>query len=175
MKKILSLKTHDCHILLHRLLPIVVQAFLSKNVHTVVTELCCFFRDLCTRRIWITDLDRLQADIISILYKLKRIFPSRLFDVMAHLAVHMPCEIKVTDLVNYSWMYPIERSLCTMKQFVPKQSTTQWVYCRTICDDWIRDFLFEVSKWDWNLIYPSEQNDDNILDDEVLGEFEVFV
>ena len=35
-EKISGLKTHDCHILLHRLLPIDIRSFLSKNVYTVI-------------------------------------------------------------------------------------------------------------------------------------------
>ena len=37
---------------------------------------------------------------------------------MIHLAVHLPYETKVIGSINYSSMYPIERSLHTLKQFV---------------------------------------------------------
>ena len=94
-RKISGLKTYDCHILLHWLLPIDVRTYLPKNVSTAVTELCRFFHDLCTRMIQINDLDRLQSDIIIILCKLKRIFSPALFDIMIHLAVYLPYEIKV--------------------------------------------------------------------------------
>ncbi|KAL0540132.1 hypothetical protein IC582_024362 [Cucumis melo] len=117
-EKISGLKTHDCHVLLHRLLPIGIRAFLLKNVYTAITELCNFFRDLCTRTIRVSDLDRLQADIIIILCKLERIFPPTFFSVMVKLSVHLPYETKITGPVSYSWMYPIERSLRTLKQYV---------------------------------------------------------
>ena len=60
--KISSLKIHDCHVLLHQLLPIGVRAYLSKNVYTAVTKLCSFFGDLYARMIRVSDLDILQAD-----------------------------------------------------------------------------------------------------------------
>ena len=88
--KISGLKTHDCHVLLHRLLPIGMRVFLSKNVYTAITELCNFFRDLCARTIRVSDLDRLQADIIIILCKLERIFSPTFFNVMVHLVIHLP-------------------------------------------------------------------------------------
>ncbi|KAL0554972.1 hypothetical protein IC582_008903 [Cucumis melo] len=116
--KISGLKTHDCHVLLYRLLPIGIRAFLPKNVYTAITESCNFFRDLCARTIRVSDLDRLQADIIIILCKLERIFLLAFFSVMVHLAVHLPYETKITGPVSYSWMYPIERGLRTLKQYV---------------------------------------------------------
>ncbi|KAL0559454.1 hypothetical protein IC582_004065 [Cucumis melo] len=100
--KISGLKMHDCHVLLHRLLPIGIRAFLPKNVYTAITELCNFFRDLCARTIRVSDLDRLQTYIIIILCKLERIFPPAFFSVMVHLAVHLPYEMKITGLVSYS-------------------------------------------------------------------------
>ncbi|KAA0043375.1 zinc finger BED domain-containing protein DAYSLEEPER-like [Cucumis melo var. makuwa] len=39
-------------------------------------------------------------------------------NIVVHLAVHLPYEAKVAGLINYSWMYLIERSLCTLKHYV---------------------------------------------------------
>ena len=41
--KILDLKTNDCHVFLHELLLIGVREYVTKNVSSVVTELCGFF------------------------------------------------------------------------------------------------------------------------------------
>ncbi|CAN0918288.1 hypothetical protein LINGRAHAP2_LOCUS30783 [Linum grandiflorum] len=46
------------------------------------------------------------------------IFPPAFFDVMVHLAVHLPQEAKIGGPVQYQWMYPIERFLGTQKGFV---------------------------------------------------------
>ena len=88
--KISSLKTHDCHILLHQHLPIGVQAYLPKNVYTTDTELCSFFCDLYTRTISVSYFDQLKANVIIILCKLEKIFPHAFLSVMVHLAVHLP-------------------------------------------------------------------------------------
>ena len=40
------------------------------------------------------------------------------FDIMMHLLVHLPEEAKMAGPVQYRWMYPIERFLCTLKSFV---------------------------------------------------------
>ena len=83
--KILGLKTHDCHVLLRRLLPISIRAFLPKNVYTAIR---------------VRDLERLQADILIIVCMLERIFPPALFSVMVYLAVHLPYETKITGSVS---------------------------------------------------------------------------
>ena len=63
-------------------------------------------------------LERLKADIPIILCKLERIFPPSFFDVMLHLAVHLPEEAILRGPVQYGWMYPVERRLYTLKRFV---------------------------------------------------------
>jgi hypothetical protein len=37
---------------------------------------------------------------------------------MVHLCVHVPDEALLKGLVQYGWMYPIERRLGTLKNFV---------------------------------------------------------
>ena len=76
---------------------------------------CVVFLWLIARTIRVSDLDRLQANIIIILCKLERIFPPAFFSVIIHLVVHLPYETKVAGSVTYSWMYSIERSLRTLK------------------------------------------------------------
>ena len=53
-----------------------------------------------------------------ILCKLEKIFPPAFFDVMVHLCVHLPDEALLRGPVQYGWMYPIERRLGTLKNFV---------------------------------------------------------
>ena len=57
----------------------------TENVSTVVTKLCGFFRDLCARTIRINYLDRFQLEII--------LLPA-FFDIIIHLAIHLPYETK---------------------------------------------------------------------------------
>jgi len=48
-RKIFGLKSHDCHILMKQLLPIVIRNVLPNNVIVVVIELYSFFRQLCMK------------------------------------------------------------------------------------------------------------------------------
>ena len=60
-------------------------------------------------------LHQMKDDIPIILCKLERIFPPAFFDVMVHLAVHLPEEAILRGPVHYGWMYPIERRLGYLK------------------------------------------------------------
>ena len=76
---------------------LVLELSYQKNVYTAVTELCNFFHDLCARTIRVSELDRLQTDIILILCKLERIFPPAFFSVMVHLVVHLHTKPTLLD------------------------------------------------------------------------------
>ena len=83
--------------------------FLPKKVSNALTELCNFFKELCSKVLQVDDLDRLETQIAITLYKLEQIFPHSFFDVMVHLAIHLSWEAKVASPVQYRWMYLVER------------------------------------------------------------------
>ena len=87
-------------------------------IYKAIAELGRFFRELCSKNLKLSVLNKLEKDIPVILTKLENIFPPAFFDVMVHLAVHLPYEAKLRGPVQYGWMYPIERLLCTLKRFV---------------------------------------------------------
>ena len=108
-RKIYGLKSHDCHVLMQQLLPLTIRGVLHKNVSGAIIELCNFFKQLCSKVLSTNQLQRLDNDIIVTLCKLERIFPPSFFDIMMHLPVHLANEAKIAGLVQYRWMYPIER------------------------------------------------------------------
>jgi hypothetical protein len=61
---------------------------------------------------------RLKLKIPLILCKLEKIFPPAFCDAMVHLVVHLPNEALLRRPIQYGWMYPIERRLGTLKNFV---------------------------------------------------------
>ncbi|XP_042958210.1 uncharacterized protein LOC122293820 [Carya illinoinensis] len=96
--KISGMKSHDCHVFLHRLLPIAAGGFLRSDIALALTELSTFFKELCARTLDVNRLSQLQTDIVTILCKLEMIFPPSFFDVMVHLAVHLPREAILGDV-----------------------------------------------------------------------------
>ena len=55
--KISSVKTHDCHVFLERLLPLIGCDILSKHVSDALIELSNFFRELCAKVLKEYELD----------------------------------------------------------------------------------------------------------------------
>jgi hypothetical protein len=116
--KISGMKSHDFHVILQRLLPIAIRGYFSTEIHTPLIELCFFFKELCSRTLKLDVLNRMKHDIVVILCKLEMIFPPAFFDVMVHLAVHLPREAELAGPVQFRWMYPIEKFMGKLKRFV---------------------------------------------------------
>lgn len=107
--RLTGLKSHDYHVLIQRILPIGMRGFVDKEISTTLFELGSFFQDLCSRKLKRCELEKLEERIVHILCKLEKIFPPAFFDVMVHLAIHLPREAIRGGPVHYRWMYPIER------------------------------------------------------------------
>ena len=76
-------------------------------------EISHFFRDICSNKLQTQDIERLKMNIVQALYKLEMLFILSFLDSMKHLSIHLPFEIKVGGLVQYIWMYPLERLMFT--------------------------------------------------------------
>ncbi len=107
--KLSGLKSHDYHILLQHLLPVGMRGYLNKELNTALFQLGNFFEQLCSKALKIADLKKLEDQIVLNLCKLEKIFSPAFFDVMVHLAIHLPREAILGGPVQYRWMYPIER------------------------------------------------------------------
>ncbi|CAH9119041.1 unnamed protein product [Cuscuta epithymum] len=116
--KISGLKSHDCHVIMQRLLPIGIRPFMKKEIVDAITELCNFFQLICSRKLKVSDLKHAQKDIVVILCKLETIFPPAFFDIMVHAVMHLPEEAIRGGPVHLRWMYAIERFLGSLKKYV---------------------------------------------------------
>ena len=76
------------------------------------------FNQLCARTVNVTDMVRAQDQLVIILCKLERIFPPAFFDIMIHLVLHLPEEAILGGPVYMRWMYPFERYLKRLKDYV---------------------------------------------------------
>ncbi|XP_016170778.1 uncharacterized protein LOC107613333 [Arachis ipaensis] len=100
-RKLYELKSHDCHILMEQLLPILVKNALPSL------------------------LGALQNHVVQTLCQMEMIFPPSFFTVMVHLTVHLVDEIKLGGPVHYRWMFPIERYLGRLKQYVRNRAQAE--------------------------------------------------
>ena len=71
-----------------------MRGFLDNDIYESIAELGKFFRELCRRKLNKDVLVEMKKEIPIILMKLEKIHPPHpaSFDVMMHLAVHLPDE-----------------------------------------------------------------------------------
>ena len=116
--KITGLKSHDCHVLMQRLLPVGIRPFLNRQISATIIELCNFFQQICSRTLRVEDIEKAEEHIVLVLSKLELIFPPAFFDIMIHLVMHLPEEAILGGPVQMRWMYPFERFMKTLKEYV---------------------------------------------------------
>jgi hypothetical protein len=163
--KIQGLKTHDCHILLQRIFPAAMRGFLDQDIYEALAELGKFFRELCSRTLNKDVLAEMKKEIPIILVKLEKIFPPAFFDVMVHLAVHLPDDALLRGPVQYGWMYPIERRLYTLKRYVrnrarPEGSIAEAYIadeCLTFCSRYMDDVETRFNRAPRNKGFSNEE------------------
>ena len=171
--KISGLKSHDCHVLFQQLIPAGLRSFLVPEVRRPIIELCEFFKKLCSRTLHATDLEKMIGDIITILCKLEMIFPPAFFDIMVHLALHLPKEAILGGPVHFRWMYPIERSMAVYKQYVRNRARPEGSIAEayvvnealTFCSMYLRGVETRFNR--------PERNDDRV-ESQPVREYSVF-
>ena len=153
--KVSGLKTHDDHVILHKLLPLIVRSLLPKDVVIPLIDLSRFFNGICSKELVEADLDQLSSSIKETLCRLEMIFPPAFFDIMVHLPVHLAEEAKLGP-VSYRWMYPVERYLRTLKGYVrnkarPEGSIVEGYIseeCLTFCARFFEDVDTKLNQVD---------------------------
>ncbi|XP_050281315.1 uncharacterized protein LOC126722213 [Quercus robur] len=124
-RKIFGLKSHDNHILMQQLFPIALRGSLPSHVTRSLIKLACFFREICSKTLTVSDIVTSEADIAVTLCELEKIFPPSFFIVMVHLVMHLAAEAQIGGPVHYRWMYPIERYLSRLKSYVRNKAVPE--------------------------------------------------
>ncbi|XP_074362909.1 uncharacterized protein LOC141703230 [Apium graveolens] len=116
--RLVGMKSHDCHTILHHLLPISIRSVLQKQVRCTIIRFCLFFKAICSKVINVDKLEKMQSELVETLCQLEKHFPPSFFDVMIHLSVHLVREVKLCGPIFLRWMYPFERYLKAFKGYV---------------------------------------------------------
>jgi hypothetical protein len=107
--KVTGLKSHDYHIWIERLMPVMLRGYLPDSIWRVLAELSHFFRTLCAKQICPLIIAKLRDLVPELLCKLEMIFPPGFFVPMAHLVVHLANEALLGGPVQFRWQFCIER------------------------------------------------------------------
>lgn len=102
--KLINLNSYNCHTLMQQLLPVLIRGVLPKEVHNTIIWLCYFLNSICSKLVNLSKLYQLQDEVIVTFCSLEKYFPSAFFDVMVHLIIHLPREIKFCGPVWLRWM-----------------------------------------------------------------------
>jgi hypothetical protein len=73
--RLYGMKSHDCHMFI-TLIPLAYCDLLPKGIWDALTEISHFFRDLCSSKLNVDHIERLETNIVETLCKLEMIFPS---------------------------------------------------------------------------------------------------
>jgi hypothetical protein len=74
-RKLIGMKSYDCHMLMQEYLPIALRGTLSDHVCSVIIELCNFFKAICYKDLSEDDLNYLESKVAITLCKLEKVFP----------------------------------------------------------------------------------------------------
>nr|CAE03533.1 OSJNBa0061C06.21 [Oryza sativa Japonica Group] len=117
-KKFTNLKSHDCHVLMTQLLPVVIRGILPDNVRATITKLCAFMNAISQKVIVPDRLEAHQNDVVQCLVSFELIFLPSFFNIMTHLLRHLVKEIGILGPVYLHNMFPFERYMGILKKYV---------------------------------------------------------
>ncbi|XP_073313448.1 uncharacterized protein [Primulina huaijiensis] len=116
-RKLIGLKSHDCHVLMQQLLSVALRNLLPKGPRNAIYLLGAFYNELCQRVLDRNRLEQLEENIAEILCMLERYFSPAFFTISVHLTIHLAREARLCGPVQFRWMYPFESA------YIKKAST----------------------------------------------------
>jgi hypothetical protein len=99
-------------------LPLALREALDDSTRAAVMKVSRVFRRLCAREIKIAERDSDIIDAAEALCLLEKAFPQTFMDIMSHLMIHLVEELYICGPIHCRWMYPIERYMKTLKDYV---------------------------------------------------------
>jgi hypothetical protein len=80
---------------------LLLEKFLPQNVWNALAELSLFYRDLCSPKLSVSHLKKLESKIPVLICKIEKILPPGFFEVMEHLIIHLPYEARICGPTQY--------------------------------------------------------------------------
>lgn len=121
-KRLAGMKSHDFHVILEQILPVIVRNLMAVGPRTAIIRLGRCLSRICAKVIDQAEINSLRLYVTETLCMLERWFPPSFFDISVHLVVHLVDELEVIGPVATRWCYPIERFLSVLKGYVRNRS-----------------------------------------------------
>ncbi|GJX86411.1 hypothetical protein Tco_0337185 [Tanacetum coccineum] len=159
---ITGLKSHDCHIMMQRLLPYGLQNYLPDKIAKPIIELCSLFKQICSATLMEDDMLKAQIKVVDILCELELIYPPALFDIMVHLVIHLPLEALEGGPIRPRWMFPFKRYMMKLKGYVRNKAKPEGSIAKgyvaeealTFSSYYFRDVTMKFNRPDRNVDPP---------------------
>jgi hypothetical protein len=71
--RLYGMKSHDCHVFMQTLIPLAFHDLLPKRIWDALTEISHFFINICSSKLNVDHIERLQTNIVETLCKLEMI------------------------------------------------------------------------------------------------------
>ncbi|XP_056845316.1 uncharacterized protein LOC108807544 [Raphanus sativus] len=156
--KVMGLKSHDYHVLMQQLLPVAIRGLLRKGPRVAIFRLCAFFNLLCQRELDVEQLQRMETEIVETLCIFERFWPPSFFDIMVHLCVHLGREARVGGPVHFRWMYPFERYMKVLKDYVRNTARPEGCIAESYLADECMKFCSAFLKTTTNVEEKEDRN-----------------
>jgi hypothetical protein len=111
-----GLKSHDYHVWLERIMPIMIRGYVDEETWLVLAELSYFFRQLCAKELDREVVKKLDKQAPELLCKLEMLLPPGFFNPMQHMILHLPWEALLGGTVQTRWQYGPERETKKLRE-----------------------------------------------------------
>ncbi|XP_026399574.1 uncharacterized protein LOC113295449 [Papaver somniferum] len=115
-----NFKSHDYHVVMQHLLPLLVHTATSlpKELRVSLLRISIFFNILWEKVVNREHLLKAKASLVEAICVLEKHFPPSLFVISIHLMIHLAYEALISGPVRFRWMYPFERLMKGFKGLV---------------------------------------------------------
>ncbi|GJZ77993.1 hypothetical protein Tco_0642665 [Tanacetum coccineum] len=120
------------------------------------------------------DMSEAKKQSISILIELEQIFPPAFFDIMIHVAIHLPDEAILGGPIRYRWMFPFERYMKKLKNYVRNKAKPEGSIAEGYVAEEALTFCSRYLKDDVETRFNRLGRNDDGLPEEEPNKFQVF-
>ena len=95
---------------------------MEPNTRIAIMRASRVWRRICCK-VWDpSQEDSLREDVAITMCLMEMTFPLTFFDVMSHLPLHLVGELIILGPAQVRWMYPVERTMMTLKNHVKNRA-----------------------------------------------------
>lgn len=144
---------------------------LDEEVRAAIIKMCRVFQRICAKDVREDTRECLMRDVVMETCVLEKEFPPTFLNVMTHLPVHLVEQLFICGPIHCRWMYPIERYMKTLKDYVRTYAHPEGSIAEGYRLDEMLGFCTEYMKRHRTTTYRVwDANEDATMNDEILGQ-----